>query len=75
VWELPAGVVDAVTNHHIPGDSRFPDFPTPATVIHMARELTDAKGSLDDARLDMAHLERVGVAHRLNRWAEIVTAE
>jgi HD-like signal output (HDOD) protein len=72
VWELPLGVVDAVTNHHTPSTSRFPDFPTPATVIHVARALMDAKGSIDHAQLDVAHLERVGVAHRLDRRAEIV---
>lgn len=74
VWELPVGVVDAVANHHCPSNTRFPGHPSAATAVHVARALMDTQGSPDAAELDMAHLERIGVVGRLDRWAEMIAA-
>lgn len=75
VWELPNGVVDAVTNHHAPSNSRFPNFPSAATAVHVARALMDSEGSIPNAELDLDHLDRIGKTAHLARWAELVAAE
>jgi HD-like signal output (HDOD) protein/CheY-like chemotaxis protein len=70
VWELPVGVVDAVTNHHTPDQGRFPRHPSPVTAVHAARALLDAEGDPDAADLDMDHLATIGKRSSVERWAE-----
>ncbi len=73
VWELPVGVVDAVTNHHTPDQGRFPNHPSPVTAVHAARALLDAEGDPEQAALDMEHFKTLGKRSSLARWGEFVT--
>jgi HD-like signal output (HDOD) protein/CheY-like chemotaxis protein len=73
VWELPVGVVDAVTNHHTPDRGRFPNHPSPVTAVHAARALLDAEGDPEGAALDMEHLRTLGRRSSVERWAGFVT--
>lgn len=72
VWELPVGVVDAVTNHHSPSRGRFPNHPSPVTAVHAARALRDAEGDPDRAALDMEHITTLGRRSSLERWSGFV---
>lgn len=73
VWELPMGVVDAVTNHHTPSTSRYPQHPSVATAVHVARTLIDTDGRLEGAPIDMTHIKAIGRTSCLQRWGEMVT--
>ncbi|MGF1665628.1 MAG: HDOD domain-containing protein [Acidimicrobiia bacterium] len=73
VWELPVGVVDAVTNHHSPDRGRFPNHPSPVTAVHAARALLDASGDHEQADLDMEHFKTLGKRSSLARWGEFAT--
>ena len=72
VWELPIGVVDAVTSHHSPSTSRYPTHPSAATAVHVPRALMDSEGSVEVADLDVEHLDAIGKLSRLDHWAHIV---
>jgi HD-like signal output (HDOD) protein len=71
LWELPIGVVDAITNHHTPTNGRFPENISPVLGVHVARALIDAKLDPIRARVDLDYLDRFGGFKALQRWAEI----
>jgi HD-like signal output (HDOD) protein len=76
LWGLPDAVVDATAWHHTPSSSDAREF-GPLTAVHVADALShDAFAEqLGLAEwLDLAHLERLGTTHRLDRWRELCRA-
>lgn len=71
LWELPDGVIDTVTHHHRPSDSKYASVMSPTTAVHVARALVDAGWDRDGVQVDMEHLERIGRAGRLEEWQAI----
>jgi HD-like signal output (HDOD) protein len=74
LWGLPYGVVEAVAHHHTPAAVDHGQFDV-VDVVHVASHL--AHGQVDSSTphpestnetLDVAHLERLGVADRLPAW-------
>jgi hypothetical protein len=61
----PHPIVEAVAYHHDPGAAHEPRLDA-VTAVHVANALADEEGHRQ--RLDMAHLERIGVADRVDRW-------
>ncbi len=65
LWGLPYPVVEAVTLHHAPEKSGSSTFDT-VGAVHVANALSG-----DSRSLDLAYLERVGVADRLPAWRQL----
>ncbi|MBI4579785.1 MAG: HDOD domain-containing protein, partial [Planctomycetes bacterium] len=80
LWGLPPRVVEAVRFHHEPGRSAYNGL-CAVTCVHAADALVSelvpvARPQAVDlrfARLDVAYLERVGVADRCESWRQIAT--
>jgi HD-like signal output (HDOD) protein len=65
IWGLPEPIVEAVAWHHDP--LRCPERTfTPLTAVHVANALEEAAGGPD-----LAYLEALGVAGRLETWRQI----
>ncbi|MFN8109143.1 MAG: HDOD domain-containing protein [Thermoleophilia bacterium] len=67
LWGLPEEIVDAVAHQRHPGETGEGMF-TLASALHVAVGIEDA-----DMEIDMPHLERVGVAGRLEAWRNMAT--
>lgn len=73
VWGLPLPIVEAVAFHHDPGRSVGEDRMLLA-VVHAADALADCVSDVAtprDNELDMAFLERAGLANELPRWRSL----
>ncbi len=68
LWDLPPGVVDAITHHHTPSAARNTRFVSPATTVHVARAYVDAAGDITRAAFDLDHLRDTGVGPKLESW-------
>ena len=67
-WGLPGTIVEAVGFHHEPGRAAMDDAELLA-VVHAADALTCREtGEPGNTPLDMAFLERAGLADRLPAW-------
>ncbi len=76
-WQLPTPIVEAVAFHHNPSDSCLSRY-APLTAVHAAEVFHDAFGADGVERrlsLDMAYLERIGLAHRVEAWREACDLE
>ncbi len=73
LWGLPQPVVEAVAFHHRPADSAATEFAA-LTAVHAADALLHADGGSNPAeppdRLDIAYLQRLGLAERWPAWRE-----
>jgi len=67
LWGLPAPIIEAVAFHHTPEKSDLKKF-SPLTAIHVANALCDES---DAGNLNLAYLEEIGCANRLDVWREI----
>ncbi len=78
LWGLPMRLVEAVALHHSPNEIAY-DGLCALSAVHAADALvsdverSESNGAerLFAPKLDMAYLERVGLAHRLERWREL----
>ena len=69
-WELPTLIVEAVAYHHEPSRSDVVRF-TPLTAVHVAevfQQEVGADGIEREFGFDMVHLEKLGVAERVDQW-------
>jgi HD-like signal output (HDOD) protein len=72
LWGLPVPLVEAIALHHKPDDATESGF-SPLSAVHIADALIQAsekplaKG-IAPSRLNMAYLEKLGLAHRLKEW-------
>lgn len=77
-WGLPYPIVEAVAFHHTPGSVKHSSFDL-VSAVHVADGLVTELGESECggavAHLDLAYLERLGVADRLPEWREIAQAE
>jgi HD-like signal output (HDOD) protein len=73
VWGLPHDIVEAVAYHHQPGRSVGTHF-RPLTAVHVANALLeDPVGAEGRPRaLDLAYLQRLGVAGRIPEWQALL---
>jgi HD-like signal output (HDOD) protein len=67
-WDLDPVVVDSVSNHHQPSSSELPSKMSPLTAVHVARAALDAGFDPAGANLDLEHLEKIGMAGRVQAW-------
>jgi HD-like signal output (HDOD) protein len=81
LWGLPHGIVEAVAYHHEPAAAHDPRLDA-VTAVHVANVLADEHDAVTDLErrrpappLDMAHLERVGVADRVAAWRATAALE
>jgi HD-like signal output (HDOD) protein len=81
LWGLPHGIVEAVAYHHDPAAAHDPRLDA-VTAVHVANVLADEHDlASDPARrrpappLDIEHLERVGVADRVDAWRAAAAVE
>ncbi len=69
LWGLPDPIVEAAAFHHAPGKSGNHSF-APLTAVHVANVLLDEQsgrtGLIEE--LDLAYLQRVGIADRVEAW-------
>lgn len=74
LWGLPPAVVEAISMHHHPGCSSLTGFSV-VTAVHAAdaleREQDPRPGASRHGQLDLAHLEALGLASRIEAWREI----
>jgi HD-like signal output (HDOD) protein len=71
LWGLPPAIVEAVAYHHRPAAAHGPTMDA-ITAVHVASVLADESV----LKLDMDHLERMGVSDEvLARWREIAASE
>ena len=71
LWGLPPAIVEAVAYHHRPAAAHGPTMDA-ITAVHVASVLADERV----LKLDMDHLERIGVSDQvIARWREIAAAE
>lgn len=72
LWGLPHRVVEAVGYHHEPDLAQSPEFDV-VSAVHVASVLVDQcySGRSCRSTLDVAHLQRVGCAHKVPEWREI----
>jgi HD-like signal output (HDOD) protein len=71
LWGLPPAIVEAVAYHHRPAAAHGPIMDA-VTAVHVASVLADERV----LKLDMDHLERMGVSEQvLARWREIAASE
>ena len=70
LWGLPPAIVEAVAYHHRPAAAHGPTMGA-ITTVHVASVLADESV----LKLDMGHLERMGVTDQVARWREIAAAE
>lgn len=73
VWGLPDTIVEAVAFHHTP--SMCPSvIPTPLTAVHVANVITNAETNEHrGGQLDMAYLNEINVANRLEHWKSVLS--
>jgi HD-like signal output (HDOD) protein len=75
LWGLPIPVVEAVAHHHLPSRVEHGEFEL-LTAVHAATALTALRaptghtGEAPPQPLDLAYLERMGVADRVSEWEE-----
>jgi HD-like signal output (HDOD) protein len=73
LWGLPDSIVEAIALHHRPHESAQPTFSL-LTAIHAAEaiepEVGDGEGMASPRALDLAYLEKIGLAGQVNRWRE-----
>ena len=79
VWGLPFAVVEAVAHHHAPSRVTGSSFEVVA-VVHAAEVLAatldpDPSEPMSDQELDLAALERAGLAGELPRWRALAQKE
>lgn len=68
LWNLPYSVVEAVAYHHAPATVACGALDL-TTVVHVADALVDGDGlRAGRGALDLAHLERLGLSSRVERW-------
>jgi HD-like signal output (HDOD) protein len=73
LWGLPYPVVEAVAYHHSPDLAGERVFDVP-TAMSLADKLVDHQMGIP-AEIDVDHLERLGVASKLPRWAAVAREE
>ncbi|HLO65542.1 MAG TPA: response regulator [Holophaga sp.] len=76
LWGLPQAVVEAASGHHEIRHQEVAAF-TPALAVHAADSLhaEDPEHEVfSTARIDEAHLRRLGYAHRIPSWRECAKA-
>jgi putative nucleotidyltransferase with HDIG domain len=73
-WGLPAVIVDTIAYHHRPSLSAGWSF-GPLCLVHVANVLEHREHGADKTGIrqdvDMAYLAEIGMADRLDKWAEI----
>lgn len=77
LWGLPAPVVEAAACHHPIQCQEAPGF-SPAVSVHVADAILAEDPDHEvfgTARLDLAYLERLGLADRVPLWKETLRAE
>jgi len=75
LWGLPHSLVEAVAFHHQPGSSSEKSFGS-LTAVHAANVLEQqtANAGAGDHSLDLAYLEQLGLAHRLDAWRDEIAS-
>jgi HD-like signal output (HDOD) protein len=68
LWDLPAGVVDAITHHHTPSAGLHTEFISPVTAVHVARAYVDCGGDITKAVFDLDHLRTTGAGPKVESW-------
>jgi HD-like signal output (HDOD) protein/ActR/RegA family two-component response regulator len=81
LWGLPHAIVEAVAYHHDPAAAHDPQLDA-VTAVHVANVLADEIEAARDVertrpplQLDLEHLERVGVAGRIDGWRAAAALE
>lgn len=74
LWGLPDPIVEAIAYHHAPAKCPAQTF-SPLTAVHVANALEEERqgANKNDGgdRLDMRHLERIGMTDRIAKWRKI----
>jgi putative nucleotidyltransferase with HDIG domain len=74
IWGLPHTIIESVAYHHKPGDSIGSTF-SPLTAVHSADVIAFARQKEPPEhsvpKMDMAYLNRLGLADRLDSWTEV----
>lgn len=72
IWGLPFPIVEAVAWHHKPGQRQTEEF-SPLVAVHISNALhgqLEARDLYDLAEPDLAFLEQMGLAPRMDGWTE-----
>ena len=70
-WNLSQTVVEAAGLHHAPNRQGSTSGLSVATAVHVARGLVDAGLDASAAKIDLEHLEELGLVDRVPVWAEL----
>ncbi len=72
IWGLPTSLVQAVACHHRPSQAFESEF-SALTAVHCADALVNTAGEGDEkTAMDMAYLEKLGLAGRTDAWKELL---
>ena len=75
LWGLPIGIVEAAALHHKPGRCANPAF-CPLTAVHvtnaLAHELFPVDETLISPKIDLAYVQKLGVADHEDFWRQMV---
>ena len=69
LWGLPARVIEGISLHHLPGESKASEF-SPLTAVHVAECFIASPAAATS--VDMEYLAKIGLADRLPDWRAAV---
>ena len=74
LWGLPNPIIEAVAMHHRPAMCVVPEF-SPVIAVHVAdalmHQLPGVNSELPPPQLDLARLDQLGLADRIETWREL----